>query len=216
LALSAPASSTAASGYEAFRAALLRACRCGLAQALPPRPAVARHWEDPTRLHWLGLFQEQGRFLLSWSFGQLRPPAGPLPHTAGVFALVDAVFPGVDARGLVVQLSSLVPATSDGPTRAFLVRVVGQLALAEVAVALGQAPVDLGMPTGSDFAVALPVRPDALRTPAPTPRMPAHARARVEAALGDVEPALRQALERLLTAPEAELLEAVRGRSLVP
>jgi hypothetical protein len=196
-------------GYPTFRAALLAAHRRALAQALPPRPAVARHWEDASRLRWLGLCQEQGRFQLSWSFGQLKPPAGPPPHTAGVFHLVDAVFPGVDAPGLARALLALAPASADGPTRAFLTRVVAQLALAEVAVTLLVTPGTLPMPPADELEVALPVRADALATPSPTPRMPLHARARVEAAMEDLEPGLRAAVRRLLEAPEAELLAAV-------
>jgi hypothetical protein len=196
-------------GYPLFRAALLAAYRRALAQVLPPGAAVARHWEDASRLHWLGLFQEQGRFQLSWSFGRLRPPAGAEPHTAGVFSLVDPVFPGVEATRLAAMLVALAPAASDGPTRAFLTRVVGQLALAEVAAALWQAPASLGMPTAPNFTVALPVRADAPATPAPTPRVPPHARERVEAGLEALETPLRRSLERLFAAPEAELLLAV-------
>jgi len=195
--------------YPAFRAALLASCRRALAQALPPRPTVARHWEDASQLHWLGLFQEAGRYQLAWSFGRLRPPVGPPPHTAGVFWLVDPVFPGVDAPRLAAMLAALTPASADGPTRAFLARVLSQLALAEVAVALWQAPEALGMPTAPGFAVALPRRPDVLGEPAPTPRMPAHARERVTLALRALEPSVRQAVERLFEAPQAELLPAV-------
>jgi hypothetical protein len=198
-------------GYPAFRDRLFGACQRALAQALPPRPTVARHWEDASRLTWLGLLQEQGRFQLSWSFGRLKGPAGPPPHTAGVFHLVDAVFPGVEANRLTAALLALTPRDADGPTRAFLVRVVAQLALAEVAVALERSPGALGMPTAEGFEVALPVRPDALGTPAPTPRVPQHARDRVEGALASLEPGLRSLVQRLVAAPEATLLAAVRA-----
>lgn len=168
--------------YAAFASAVLAAYRTALARALPPPARVARHWEDASRLTWLGLLQEQARFQVAWSFGRLSgAPPEPL-QTAGVFHLVGAAFPGVDEAALARGAMGLVPTTVDGPTRAFLVRVVCQLALEDAAHAL-RAPGALPMPTAPGFEVVLPVRADALTTPASQPVVPAHAADRVWAAV---------------------------------
>ncbi len=191
------------SSFIDFREALRRSVQRALGQALPAKPRVARHWVDPSRLAWLALLSEQTRFHLSWSLGILvdAPRAGR--HTAGVFLLDDTVFPGVEASALTARLLALVPADIDGATRAFLIRVTAQLALADVAHDVGALP----LPVTDDFSIVVPVRADALETPAPTPRMPAHAEPRVRAALARMP--LGPRILSIFAAPAPTLLEAV-------
>jgi hypothetical protein len=175
--------------YEVFRGQVLTAYRAALAQALPPKPRVAQHWVDASRLTWVGLLVEQGRFQLAYSLGRLVGVATPGLHTSGVFHLVSTAFPAVADAQLSRSALALVPATADGATRAFLNRVVCQLALADVAVALRE-PGVLPMPTSADFTVALPLRADVLETPSPAPVVHAAVAARVRSAVELLEPAL--------------------------
>jgi hypothetical protein len=168
---------------------VLGAYRVALAQALPPRPRAARHWVDPSQVQWLGLLVEQARFQFSYSLGRLTGVEAPGLHTPGVFHLVAATFPGLDEAQLARGALALVPPLSDGPTRAFLVRVVCQLTLREVAAAL-RAPGALPMPTAGNFTVTTPLRADALFTPSPAPVVHPKVALRVRAALAQLEPAL--------------------------
>jgi hypothetical protein len=196
--------------YLDFRDALRRSVQRALGQALPAKPRVARHWVDPSRLAWLGLLSEQTRFHLSWSLGTLVDAPVTGRHTAGVFLLDDTVFPQVDAAGLTARLLALVPSDLDGATRAFLIRVTAQLALADLAHDFGALP----LPTIDDFLITVPVRPDALDTPAPAPRMPAHAEQRVTQALARMP--LGPRILNIFAAPAPTLLEAVAAERLTP
>ncbi len=191
--------------YLEFRDGLRRAFHRALSQALPAKPRVARHWVDPSKLSWLGLLSEQTRFHLAWSLGALvdAPPAGR--HTSGVFLLDDSVFPGVEAPVISSRLLSLVPTDVDGATKAFLIRVTAQLALVDLARDFGPLP----LPVTDDFRITLPLRPDVLETPAPTPRMPAHAADRVSAALARM-PTLGERIRATFEAPGESLLDAAR------
>lgn len=201
--------------YLEFRGALLDAYRIALAQAVPPKPQVARHWESAGSLTWLGLVPEQAAFHLAFSFGQLKgtPLVPGEPHTAGVFRLAGSVFKGVDHERLARELHALVPASADGATRAFLQRVVAQVSCAEVALTLEQAPSLLPMAVSTGFTVAVPARPDALGEAAATPRMPPHAVERVSSALREMDEVLRARILQLFDAPETTLSAAVRGAS---
>jgi hypothetical protein len=195
--------------YLSLRRALLAAYQKALSQALPPKERVARHWADPSRLTWLALLSEQTRFQLAWSLGPLKDSSLPGLQTSGVFHLDDAVFPGVGAAAIAREVLATMPET-DGPTTAFLIRVVAQLALAEVALTLEEAR-SFGLPVSDGFAVTLALRADALESKALTPRMPGHAEARVLAALEKMEPALAVTISALLASKELVLLDAVRA-----
>jgi len=196
--------------YRAFLHALASSYRRALGLALPVRPLAARHWVDPSRLSWLGLLEDGGRFQLSFALGTLRvPPPGNARHTAGVFHLVDAAFPGVDAAALSAAVEQLVP-PDVGAARALLSRAVSKLALAEVALELAARPERLPLPLGPGFEVAVPAGVDALDVTAPTPRVPPAAAARVVMGLQALEPVLARRLERLFEAPEPSLLAAAR------
>lgn len=195
--------------YDKLRMALLEAYQKALNQALPPKERVARHWADPTRLTWLGLLSEQTRFQIAWSHGELKESSGQQLETSGVFHLDDTVFPGVGADALSRQVLALVP-ESDGATTAFLIRVIAQFALAEVALTFEHERT-FAIATDENFRVALALRADALTTPAHTPRMPKHAEARVTKALSEMEPLLAHTITALFAAPEPALLEAVRN-----
>jgi hypothetical protein len=191
--------------YLEFRDGLRRAFQRALGQALPAKPRVARHWVDPSRLSWLGLLSEQTRFHVAWSLGALvdAPPAGR--HTSGVFLLDDSVFPGVEAALTSARLLALVPTDVDGATKAFLIRVTAQLALVDLARDFGPLP----LPVTDDFCITLPLRADVLETPAPTPRMPAHAVDRVSAALARM-PSLGARIHATFESPADGLLDAAR------
>ncbi len=195
--------------YRDFVGSLLSSYRRALGSALPVRPPAARHWVDPSRLTWLGLLEDGAGFQLAFSLGRLRvPPVGVGLHTLGVFRLVDAVFPGVDAAGLSASLGSLVP-PEVGAARAFLSRAVARLALAEVALELAKDPRALPLPTAEGFEVAVPAKAEALEVAALTPRVPEAGAERVAAGLALLEPSLARRLECLFAAPEAVLLAAV-------
>jgi hypothetical protein len=196
-----------------FGEPLLAACRLALSAALPPRPQVARHWETPDALHWLALLPATDGFHLAYSLGRLRgEPGGPgTRHTSGLFRLSGAVFRGVDEAALLAMLRAQVPEVADGPTRAFLLRVVGQLAAAEVALSLEAQPLTLPLPPAAGFACQVPARTDALFEAASTPRLPGHASERVEAALDVMEPSLAARVRALLAAPHEGLVDAVRA-----
>lgn len=202
-----------AGDYLAFRALLLEDYRRALAQALPPRPRVARHWESADRLTFLALLSDLDAFHLAFSFGRLKgvpAPADGAPDTAGVFRLTGTTFPGVDAQRLSAALAALVPESVDGPSRAFLLRAAGQLATAEVAAALDVGRAMIPHPTSRDFVITLAARGDRLHEPAPPPRPPDHARDRVRAAAATVCRPLAARLEAVFAAPEPTLLEVVR------
>jgi hypothetical protein len=160
-------------------------------------------------LTWLALLSEQTRFQLAWSLGPLKDSSLPGLQTSGVFHLDDAVFPGVSAAAIAREVLATMPET-DGPTTAFLIRVVAQLALAEVALTLEEER-SFGLPVSDDFTVTIAQRADALESKALTPRMPGHAEARVLAALEKMEPALAVTVTALLASKELVLLEAVRA-----
>jgi hypothetical protein len=201
------------SDSHAVEAAVLEAYRHALARALPPREQLARHWTTPHALSWLGLNVEGDGFTVAFAFGALKGPSLTLPghveHT-GFFRLAPEVFPGVDTKVLNAGVQRLVPAQADGATRTFLGRVVSQLALGACALAFQAQPELLPMATAADFGVALPQRKDAAHLPARTPRMPAHAEARVTDALARMEPRLRERITALFAAPSETLLEALR------
>lgn len=199
--------------YLRFRSMLLDAYRTALGLALPPRPQVARHWESASALTWLVLAPGDDAFHLALSFGRLKgaPPPQKGHDTTGIFRLVPKVFPGVNDVELMRALSTLVPASADGATRAFLQRVAAQLGAAEVAVAFERNRGHVPFPTASDFAVHVPRRTDALYESAQTPRMPAHAEQRVRSALDAADDLLRVRVLSLFTAPQDELLDAVRS-----
>lgn len=198
----------------ALDAAVLAAYRHALGRALPPREPLARHWTTPHALSWLGLNVEGDGFSVAFAFGALKGPTltppGHVEHT-GFFRLTPEVFPGVDSRVLNAAVQQLVPAGADGATRAFLGRVVSQLALGAAALALEEERAQLPMATAETFVVALPQRKDAAHEPARTPRMPGHAQARVAQALEQMEPRLRARVAQLFSAPADGLLEAMRG-----
>lgn len=191
---------------------VLAACRLALRAALPPKPQVARHWETPDALHWLALLPATDGFHLAYSLGRLRdvPVRDGERHTSGLFRLSAAVFPGVDEAALRRAVADAVPADADGPTRAFLLRVVAQLAVADAAVELERAPESLPLPPAPGFTCHVPVRADALFEAAATPRLPGHAEARVRDALSRMDAPLATRVLALFDAPEATLLEAAR------
>ncbi|MFZ5439837.1 MAG: hypothetical protein ACOZQL_07495 [Myxococcota bacterium] len=188
--------------FSAYRRALAQAVGLVLNRALEPSPRVARHWESTAKLEWFGGAADHHQVHLSWSFGRLRdvPPVPGQRQTVGVFQLARSTFPELDEQALRAMLEALVPREADGATRVFLQRVTAQLALADVLLTL---------PERVGCEVSLFARPDALDTPAPTPRWPEHARDRVAAALAAMEGELRERCERLWSAPAVELLSAV-------
>jgi hypothetical protein len=131
-------------------------------------------------------------------------------HTSGLFRLSGAVFRGLDEAALRTAVAAQVPGEADGPTRAFLSRVAGQLATAQVAIALEAEPAALPMPTAHGFGCHLSSRADALFEAAATPRLPGHAGERVRAALAAMAPELSARIHAVFAAPEAKLLDAVR------
>lgn len=191
---------------------LLAAYRVALSAALPPKPQVARHWETPDALHWLALLSATDGFHVAYSLGRLRdvPLVPGERHTSGLFRLSGTVFRGVDEGALRSAVAAQVPDAFDGPTRAFLLRVVGQLATAQVAVALECEPAALPLPAAEEFHCHLPARSDALFEAAATPRLPGPAEERVRAALDGMEPALATRVHAVFAAPDATLLDAVR------
>ncbi len=172
--------------------------------AAAPSPRVAQHWEDATRLTWFGAAANHQALHASWSFGRLRGlPQGPGErHTVGVFHVRRATFPVIDEQVLRAALEALVPPGVDGPTRVFLQRVAAQLATADALQALARR---------WGVEVSLFARPDAVATPAPTPRRPEHARERVALALATMDPALQARCEATWAHPASALLEAARG-----
>ena len=204
--------------YLSFRAMLFAAYRAALAQALPPKPKVARHWVSADQLTFLALVPDQGAFHLAFSFGLLKdsPPPTLAPHTAGLFRLTSAIFPAVNAELLTRTLTALVPPTVDGPTRTFLLRVSAQLATAEVAATFDHRRALLPLATSKDFVVTVPRRGDLLHEPASTPRIPANVEERVRRGLALVAPPLSGRLETVFSvrepggAAEPSLLEVVR------
>ena len=191
---------------------LLAAYRLALSAALPPKPQVARHWETPDALHWLALLPASDGFHLAYSLGRLRgvPEVAGERHTSGLFRLSGAVFRGVDEAALLARVTAQVPEDADGPTRAFLLRVAGQLAAAQVAVTLEAERAALPLPAADGFGCHLPARADALFEAAATPRMPGHAEERVRAALASMAPDLSARIHAVFDAPETTLLDAVR------
>jgi hypothetical protein len=198
-------------GYADFRAEVERAYRAGLGHALPPKERVARHWEAVDRLVALWLLGTTEGFYLGYSLGALKgvPFEAERPPSAGLFRLEGRVFPAVDAAALQEGLTRLVPSEADGATRAFLRRVIMQLAVAETAETLGREVARLPLPVAPAFRVWVPVRADALYEDAPTPRLPAHAADRVRAAVAALDGALQARVERLFQATSATLSGAV-------
>ena len=96
-------------------------------------------------------------------------------------------FPDVNVIGLQAMVSRLVPEGTDGATRVFLQRIAAQQAVREALAVIAQE-------FGSD--TVLFARADAPREPAPALTWPEHARARVDFALAQMDPALREALGR--------------------
>ncbi|MEW5742796.1 MAG: hypothetical protein AB1938_28020 [Myxococcota bacterium] len=198
--------------WAELRALVLAAYRTALSAALPPKPQVARHWETPDALHWLALMPATDGFHLAYSLGRLRGAAlvEGERHTSGLFRLSGAVFPGVDEAALLRAVHVQVPEAADGATRAFLVRVAAQVAVAETALTLEQERRALPLPTSADFACHVPARADALFEPAATPRLLGHAAERVHAAISAMDGALAARVLALFAAPEPTLLEALR------
>lgn len=191
---------------------VLAAYRVALGAALPPRPQVARHWATPGELHWLALLTAGDAFHLAYSLGRLvdAPVVEGERHTSGFFRLTGAVFRGVDEAALLQAVAAQVPASADGPTRAFLGRVVAQLAVAQAALTLEGARDALPLPAAAGFGCHLSARADALFEAAATPRMPGHAEDRVRAALDAMEPGLAAQVLAVFDASEPSLLDAVR------
>lgn len=187
--------------FSAYQRGLAHAVGLALTRALEPSPRVAQHWESTARLAWFGGAADHHQVHVSWSYGRLRdvPLVDGQRHSVGVFQLSKTTFAGVDELLLRTSLESLVPAGVDGATRVFLQRVVAQLSLADVL---------LSLPERVGCEVSLFARPDALDTPAPTPRWPEHARERVADALARMDRELRERCERLWSAPSPELLSA--------
>lgn len=201
-----------ASSFAQLCDQLLAAYRVALSAALPPKPQVARHWETPGALHWLALLPATDGFHVAYSLGRLRgvPEVAGERHTSGLFRLTGAVFRGLDEAALLAAVAAQVPDAADGPTRAFLLRVTGQLATAEVALTLEAERAALPLPAADGFGCHLPARADALFEAAATPRLPGHAEERVRAALGALAPDLSARLRCVFDAPDATLLDAVR------
>lgn len=175
-------------------------------RASQPSARVARHWESTARLTWFGACADHHLIQASWSFGALRdgPKLEPGQRsTVGVFALTASNFPEVDEVKLRMLCEGLVPEGTDGATRVFLQRVAAQLATADVLLTL---PELLGC------EVSLFARPDAVDQAASTPRWPAHARERVQAALTKMDSAFANRCERTWTADAPVLLDAVKER----
>ncbi|MEW6432850.1 MAG: hypothetical protein AB1730_15200 [Myxococcota bacterium] len=191
---------------------VLAAYRVALGAALPPKPQVARHWATPDELHWLALTTAGDGFHLAYSLGRLvdAPLVDGERHTSGFFRLTGAVFRGVDEAALLQAVAAQVPASADGPTRAFLGRVVAQLAVAQAALALEAALDALPLAAAPGFACHLSARADARFEAAPTPRLPGHAADRVRAALDATEPGLAARVLAVFDASEPSLLDAVR------
>lgn len=174
-------------------------------RASQPSPRVARHWVSASQLTWFGACADHHLVQASWSFGALRDAPPPPPGqraTVGLFALTKGSFPELDEQALRAQAEALLPPGTDGATRVFLQRVAAQLAVADVLLTL---------PELIGCEVSLFARPDALDTPAATPRWPEHARERVAAALGRMDPAFAARCERTWAAEPPALLDAVRA-----
>lgn len=203
--------------WAALKALLLAAYRTALSKALPPKPQVARHWETPDALHWLAFLAAGDGFHLAYSLGRLRGVAevAGQRHTSGLFRLSGAVFKGVDEAALLRAVQAQLPPAVDGATRAFLIRVVGQLAAAEAALALEGDRPSLPMAAAADFICHVPARADALFEPAATPRLKDHSPQRVHAALCALDGALAARALALFEAPEAGLLDALRHLGVV-
>ena len=188
--------------YAAFQASLAQSVGHIVERALTPSERVARHWESTEKLTWFGAGADHSKQHVSWSFGQLKglPVVEGQRHTVGVFHLTKAAFPGLDDQALREQLEALIPTATDGATRVFLQRVSSQLAMAEAL---------RGVAARVGCEVSLFARPDALDTPAATPRWPEHARDRVAAALAQMDDDLRLRLEALWGAEPKVLLDAL-------
>lgn len=201
-----------ASSFAQLCDQLLAAYRVALSAALPPKPQVARHWETPDALHWLALLPASDGFHVAYSLGRLRgvPEVAGERHTSGLFRLSGAVFRGLDEAALRAAVAAQVPDAADGPTRAFLLRVTGQLATAEAALTLEAERAALPLPAVDGFGCHLPARADALFEAAATPRLPGHAEERVRAALASMAPDLSARIRSVFDAPDATLLDAVR------
>ncbi len=179
------------------------ALACVVARARRPPERVARHWEDASVLRWFGVGTDGLQLHASWSFGKLRGVTSTERPTVGVFAITRANFAEVSDERLAAALDALVSSRADGPTRLFLRRVALQLALSEALLSL--------RPADEIFFFA---RPDALETPAATPRWPEHARDRVALALAEADAGFTARLEAVLLSPHATLLDAVGGAVL--
>lgn len=191
--------------FKDYSLAVANALGAVVKRAAQPSPRVARHWVSTSQLTWFGACADHQLVQASWSFGALRDVPPPPPGqraTVGIFALTKSSFPEVDEVSLRAQADALVPADTDGATRVFLQRVAAQLAVADYLLAL---------PELIGCEVALFARPDAVDTPASTPRWPEHARERVAAALAQMDPAFATRCERVWTSEPPALLEAVRA-----
>lgn len=185
--------------WSEFQQQVDTALQVVVARARQPAERVARHWEDTSKLTWFGVGADHMHLHASWSFGRLRGVDGPGRATVGVFQVSRATFPDFDDVALRSRLDALVPPASDGPTRVFLHRVLRQLAV-------GRALLKLAPATELDFFA----RPDALDTPAATPRWPEHARDRVALALSAMDTAATRDVEALFGSPHDALLKALR------
>lgn len=199
--------------YSAFQNHLLRSCRAALAQALPPKPAVAQHWVASGVLHWVGLFVGVDGFYLAYSLGALKgqPAREGQLHASGAFRLARSVFREVDEAALAKELTQMVPSGANGATQGFLERTVAQLAAARVALALERQPQLLPMQTGPHFRCQLSARADALFEALKTPHLPRYGEEEMRGVIGRMEPLLRGQLTALFGSSEETFLEAVRG-----
>ena len=168
-----------------------------ITRAKAPPERVARHWEDVSRLRWFGVSADHSVLHASWSFGALRGVTTPERATVGVFQLTRANFTEVDDAAVRASFEALVPASVDGATRVFLMRVAAQVAASDTLLTL--VPAD---------EVSLFARPDAAAQPALTPRWPEHARERVADALTLMDPIFSARFHALTASPHATVLDA--------
>jgi hypothetical protein len=169
-----------------------------VARAKAPPERVARHWEDVSKLRWFGVSADHSVLHASWSFGRLRDAGSQERETVGVFQINRASFPGVDEMAVRAALEVLVPATIDGATRVYLMRVAAQIAASDALLKLAPAE-----------QVSVFARPDATDTPASTPRWPEHARDRVAAALELLDAAFVARFRSVTASRHPALLDAV-------
>jgi hypothetical protein len=190
--------------FKDYALAVATALNVVAQRAAHPSARVAQHWQSTERITWFGACADHHLVQASWSYGSLRDAPGQ-PATVGTFALTKSTFPVLDEQALRAHCESLIPPNTDGATRVFLQRVGNQLAVADWLLTL---------PETHGCQVTLFARPDALDTPASTPRWPEHARERVAAALAAMDPAFAARCERTWAAEAPTLLEAVRAVAL--